>query len=669
MGPAGLASASRSPAACDANDFILQVGVNVSPPYNQGQLISYRVRAGNAEDPTASGCDVSGVTLTLTTPDGVVHTVQTGGSYPFPTAVADIGSTVLYTVNFAHAVAGPCGDKNSCPMIVTTAKATGLLHDSPAQDDPFTFSKQLSTPLSSINKVEHIIVAIQENRSADHYFGKLSTQGQPAYEAEPNTGNPNPLGGGKILPFHKPNLCETGDTNHSWNGAHQQWNHGHMNGSAKTNSIKASKNDPDPLPVDLQDPSSSRAMGYYDQTDLPFYYNLYKTFATSDRFFSSLLAGTQPNRFYLYAATSFGHIKNLSPVESAQVIANGGFPQPTIFGKFENAGISWKYYYGGNAAPGFPGTAAFLFTDVPAAKLVPIADYYTDLANGTLPQVSFIDPTFTDSAPTIITNNPPNVATDEHPPSNIQVAQKYMYNLLGALWQSSAWPTSALFLTYDEWGGYYDHVPPPKAVKPDGIKPIDEPRNVAGQFDRFGVRIPTVVVSPFAKSNFVSHDVHDHTSILKFIETRFNLFPLTQRDKAAQPMLEMFDFANAPSLTVPTSLLAPAPTVKPCAVLNGMRYGQTLSGNPFIQSNLSAKAWAGDPSLPLNVTKVEFVLSGVGVIATRTSPDIISTDNNTYSALWNTTTVANGTYTLYVVATDSAGNTGQSAPIQIIVKN
>ena len=374
---------------------------------------------------------------------------------------------------------------------------------------------------SGINEIQHIVVVIQENHSADNYLGQLYTQGQPAYTAEPNSGNPNPLGGAPLVPFRKLSVCETHDVNHSWNGAHIERNGGRMNDFAFANSASyPSASDPDystltgvsaDAPSDPLDPSGSRTMGYFDASSLPYYNTLFNTFATGDHFFSSLLGGTHPNRFYLYAATSFGWIRNLGPLDVASNFYFP-FPQPTIFGKLQAAGISWKYYYGGTKL-GMPGTAANFFEDVRAnsAKVVPLSQYYTDLQNNTLPQVSYIDPTFTDLG------NDPNVATDEHPPSSVQVGQKYAYNLIKALGQSSAWATSAMFLTYDEGGGYYDHVPPPEATPPDNIAP-DRTLPVGtnpfasflpGSFNRFGYRVPVVVVSPFAKAHFVSHHTRD----------------------------------------------------------------------------------------------------------------------------------------------------------------
>ena len=387
---------------------------------------------------------------------------------------------------------------------------------------------------SGINNVNHIVVLMQENRSADTYLGQLNAQGQPAYEAEPTNGNPNPLvTGGTITPFHKTSLCETADLNHSWNGEHQAYDNGAMDGFTAANDINSANADP-------TDPTGSRTMGYYDQTDFPFYYSLYNTFATDDRYFQSVMSQTYPNRFYLLAGTSFGHIRNDNP-------PTGGWPQTTIFDRLGAAGISWKIYYSQ-----FPFGALFSYVQQHMDHTAPISQYYADAAAGTLPDVSFVDPIFVAA---------PNTETDEHPSSNVQLGQNFAYNVVNALETSPNWSDSALFLAYDENGGFYDHVAPPSAVAPDNIAPMLQSGDTQAAFDHYGFRVPVVVVSPYSKSHYVSHVVDDHTSILKFIETRYGLSALTARDAAADPMLDMFDFNTANFATPPTFT---APTVAPC---------------------------------------------------------------------------------------------------------
>ena len=375
-----------------------------------------------------------------------------------------------------------------------------------------------------LSSVQHIVVLMQENRSEDHYFGQLSAQGQPAATPEPaNASNPNPTNpsGPPITAFHKTNYCEVADLNHSWNGTHQEWDNGAMDGFTAANVVSA-------------DPTGSRTMGYYDKRDLPFYYDMYSKFAIGDHYFASALTQTFPNRFFLLAGTSFGHIRNdLAPPD--------GFTQRTIFNLLDEASppISWKIYY--SSVP-FAYEFSYVRNQHPD-HAVPISQYYADAAAGTLPQVAFVDPIFL---------GPTNVENDEHPSSNIQVGQKFVSDVTHALFTSPNWASSALFLTYDEHGGFYDHVAPPAAPVPDGIAPMLQAGDTPGAFDRYGIRVPVAVISPFAKSHFVSHTVNDHTSILHFIETRFHLPALTNRDGSANPMLEFFDFKGAPFKTPPT---------------------------------------------------------------------------------------------------------------------
>ena len=385
----------------------------------------------------------------------------------------------------------------------------------------------------SLKSIKHVVVFMQENRSADSYFGHLNAL-QPAYEAEPVTGNPNPNGPGTIVPFHNTNLCESSDLNHSWNGEHQAWDNGAMDGFTAANDSSSAN-------PDGSDPNGARAMGYYTQADLPYYYSLYSTFATGDRYFQDVLGPTYPNRFYLLAGTSFGHIQNdNSP--------NGGYPNKTIFELLGNAHVSWKIY-----AASFPFGELFSYVLKNAKRHVfSISQYYLDAKHGRLPAVSFVDPNFLGTV---------NTETDEHPPSDVQVGQHFAYTIVTALEKSRDWRSSALFLTYDENGGFYDHVAPPAAVAPDAISPMLQPGDTAAAFNQLGPRVPVVVVSPFAKAHYVSHVVHDHTSITRFIETRFSLPSLTARDAASNPMLEFFDFSTR-TFKVPPSF--PAPSVTLC---------------------------------------------------------------------------------------------------------
>lgn len=379
--------------------------------------------------------------------------------------------------------------------------------------------------------IDHVVVFMQENRSFDAYLGQLHDEGQPEAEAEPpSASNPNPVkpGAAPVGPFHQTRYCEVADLEHSWTGAHREWDGGAMDGFTAVNATAS-------------DPTGSRAMGYYTSADLPYYYALYNTFAMADHYFSSVLGPTFPNRFYLLAGTSFGHIRNDLPPPD-------GFAQRSVFNLLDEAGVGWRVYY----SDVLPFADEFSYVRAHSeGNVFPIAQYFADAASGQLPAVSFVDPVLLGDAA---------VANAEHPPSNVQVGQAFAASVVDALFHSPDWASSALFLVYDEDGGFYDHVPPPAAPTPDGIVPMLRPGDTPAGFDRYGMRVPAVVVSPYARRHFVSHAVYDHTSILRFIETRFRLPSLTQRDAVADPMLGMFDFATA-AFAIPPPL--PRATVNP----------------------------------------------------------------------------------------------------------
>jgi phospholipase C len=420
------------------------------------------------------------------------------------------------------------GAKQLAAVVAALALVPTVLVGSASADNQ---RKSESRQVPHLRDLKHIVVLMQENRSYDEYFGALHRT------AKPLPGNPNPADpSATIAPFHQSAACEVDDLEHAWTETHAEINGGRMDGFTAQNAIAA-------------DPTGSRAMGYYNASDLPFSYRLANTFGVGDRYFASVPGPTYPNRFYEMAGTSFGHIRNDIPPE-------GGWTQPTIFGRLQQAGISWKVYYAQ-----FP-TASF-FADVKAQmdQVQPIAQYFADAAAGTLPQVAFVEPTYIGDVTT---------ESDEHPPANFQVGQQFAANVAQALMKSRDWSSSAFILTYDEHGGYYDHVAPPAALVPDGIPPILGPADVPAAFDHYGVRVPFVVASPFSKPHFVSHRVSDHTSIPALIERRFGLQPLTQRDAKANALLEYFDFAH-PHFRKPPRL--PSPTIDPakaaqCAALH-----------------------------------------------------------------------------------------------------
>jgi phospholipase C len=411
---------------------------------------------------------------------------------------------------------------------------------------PASYTYRLvAAPPAGMTAIQHIIFMLQENRSFDQYFGVMNqyranngvndnaVDGLPLNVALPD------IAGQMIPPFHLQTECEE-NTQPSWNASHIDYDNGLMDNFMKTGNL---------FPISSTiDPNGTRAVGYYDWTDLPYYYSLAFTFATSDRWFSSLMGPTGANRAYSFAATSVGFI-------GTPVSPTGGLPNFTIFDLLDQAGVSWRYYYQGSSPAWLPMWSVY-FKDT--AKAVPISNYYTDVNNpSTFPQVVFIEE---------------NGNTDEHPKPNpgtngtsesIQTGANLMSGIIGALMGSPTWTSSVFVLSYDEAGGLHDHVPPPAAAIPDGYRPLTRPgTDQPGIFNQFGMRVPLMVVSPWTGPNMVSHIVRDHTSILKLIETRFSLPPLTSRDAAADNMSEFFNFTSPPYMTPPT--LATQPTNGVC---------------------------------------------------------------------------------------------------------
>ncbi|MBS1852881.1 MAG: alkaline phosphatase family protein [Acidobacteria bacterium] len=394
-------------------------------------------------------------------------------------------------------------------------------------------------PPANLQSIQHIVIMLQENRSFDSYFGMLpdywQANGFPAqtFDGLPaNASNPSFDGTTTIPSFRLKTMCFS-DASPAWNESHVDWNRNDptsttplMDGYA-FNAAKYARNNGD------HDTEGRRAMGYYTGDDLNYYYFMASNFATSDRWFSPVMSRTPPNRQYLLAATSAGHVYPTA----------GPLSNKTIFEALENAGVSWLVYETDNNSSYFRGFQPF--ADQHSSKIVPATQFAADVQNGTLPQVALIESGY-------------RSGQDEHPNNNVQAGATYVSSFINALMNSPAWKDSVFILTYDEGGGTYDHVPPQPAVPPDDIPPSDlQPGDICSSggpncgFNYTGFRVPLIVVSPFSKKNYVSHTVADYTAILKFIETRFNLPALTRRDAAQMDMTEFFDFDHTPWATPP----------------------------------------------------------------------------------------------------------------------
>jgi phospholipase C len=400
--------------------------------------------------------------------------------------------------------------------------------------------------------IETIVVLMQENRSFDHYFGHFGkyagrTDVLSAPEDASNPDSTKPPASG-VHPWHRAEHMCFLDTNHEWSGVHTQYDDGKMDGFYETNHGDKGEVLPEPS-MSLRD--GGRAMSWYDERELPYYYALAKSFGLGDHYFCSLLGPTWPNRMYLFAATSFGQTANTFPDISA-------FPFPqndaVVLDELDKRHVDWKLYTAG----GPPGVTTALGVQVPVRYgrniLFTMEDFFADAAAGKLPPVVYLDANFTQ------TGNPDGV--DEHPPSNVQFGQRFTSRIVNALFKSPQWNKLAFFMMYDEHGGIYDHVPPPKACVPDEKTPIAKNGSKLDgvAFDRFGMRVPFLVVSPYAKRGYVSHGVYDHTSILRFIQAKHRLPALTARDANAAIPTDFFDFQSPPNLDIPA---LPEPVVDP----------------------------------------------------------------------------------------------------------
>lgn len=392
-----------------------------------------------------------------------------------------------------------------------------------------SFNISVTSAANGLSHIKHIIFMVQENRSFDDYFGMLG-----AYRASLGLSNnidglnlnaalPNTKGQ-MVHPYHYQTVC-TENLSPSWDESHRDIDGGKMDGFLQTTTS---------VPSSI-DPTGTRAMGYYDQSDLPYYYAAAARFATSDRWRSPVPTNTIPNRFYLFTATSFGNAFPVNP-------PSGGFTQPTIFANLDKAGVSWRYYYQGDASSAFIQQFSIYKTD--SAKVQPITNYFNDVKDdSTFPEVIFIE-------------RGSSIGLDEHPDANIQKGAADVANIINSLIKSPSWADSVFILTYDEGGGLYDHVLPARETPPDNIAPKLSSTDQPGSFNESGFRVPLIVISPWVKPSFVSHTTRDYTSMLRFIEDRFNVAHLTLRDANADDMMEFFDFSSGPQLLTPPALPA-----------------------------------------------------------------------------------------------------------------
>ena len=366
--------------------------------------------------------------------------------------------------------------------------------------------------------IGHVILVVKENRSFDAIYGRL---GRADVEGVPTTASNPDKAGAAVGVYHEATTCVQLDPSHQWSNMHAMWDGGKLDGFV-TNAIDNTVG-PDELTKATTD--GKFVMGGFTPEDLPFYAFLANTYALADHYHCSALSGTWANRLYLYAGQSYG-VKNTG----TNFVPDG---TKTVFDALDTAGVTWGVY----SDDDFPLDVALLSLGWNADHLGvhKTAAFFEALKAGTLPQVVFIDAKL---------NN-----EDEHPPADVQKGEAWTKAIYDAVVGSSIWLDKdgkgvALVYTYDESGGFYDHVVPPAAclAAPD-----------QAEFDHLGFRVPFVMISPFARQKYVSHTVHSHSSLLRFLEVLYDLPAMSARDANADALLDMFDFNCAPLKTPPTA--------------------------------------------------------------------------------------------------------------------
>jgi phospholipase C len=414
---------------------------------------------------------------------------------------------------------------------------------------------------------DHIVMVMQENHSFDNYLGMLPVRGQPkadgfTFNKAEEPINWNPVGNERMTVFHENGFIGENETgSQSWNDTHLQINHGAMDGFART---------------------GIGSMGYYDAPDLPFYYSLANTFCLANRWFAAVPSQTTPNRRFAQAGTAMGIINTDFPNTFTNKPNNG-----TIWDRLSKYNISWANYWSDAPTLGEMYESVLKYPE----HLARIEQFYVDAALGTLPAVSMVDcnmgavvgeitgpagkvklpfpiPTFSAALGDIN-----ETAESEEHPENVQLGEAFVARIVNAVMSGPAWHRTLLVWYYDEHGGYYDHVPPPRALAPDNILPELAPDNLPGDYTMYGVRLPVVVVSPYSRKHGVTNVVHDNTSVLSTIEQQWNLPAMTYRDANAANLMDFLD-------TSVMSFPEPPELAQPGNVIPGMLKGYQGVPNP-----------------------------------------------------------------------------------------
>ena len=384
-----------------------------------------------------------------------------------------------------------------------------------------------------LDKIEHFVFIMQENRSFDSYFGTYNgAEGIPpgVCLTDPTPGAPC------VKPYHDTNDVNRGGP-HGWDNAHGSMDGGKMDGFLieSYKGISTTGNEPCTPPAPMCTPGKDPrdVMGWHDYHEIPNYWSYANQYVLQDRMFESVASYSLPAHLYMLAAQSGGYV------------GGKGQPKPDSYSFTEitelltSGKISWNYYVTSGTTPDtedgevvgtttgveqdplkytlwnpLPAFPAVMNDPVQKGRLVDVSKFYTDAQSGTLPQVSWIIP---------------SGAVSEHPPSKVSAGMEYVTGLVNAVMQGPNWKSTAIVIAWDDWGGFYDHVPPP-GVDQYGL----------------GIRVPGLVISPYARQNYVDHKTYSFESWLKIVEERFGVTPMTARDNTALDMIDSFDFTQQP---------------------------------------------------------------------------------------------------------------------------
>jgi phospholipase C len=378
---------------------------------------------------------------------------------------------------------------------------------------PATRVKAQGLPAPAASQIDHIVVVMMENRSFDHFLGWLpgSNGTQAGLSYTDSSGESHPT-------WHLNTYegCSHPDPDHSYAGGRSEVDGGKMDGWLRTTT------------------NDTFCIGYYDEADLPFLAAAARNFTTCDNYFASILSSTFPNRVFQHAAQT-DRLSNTVDISTL----------PTIWDNLAAAGISNKYYFSN-----VPFLA--LWGDKYIGISALFADFLTDAATGNLPAVSFVDPRFT-----LIEGD---LGNDDHPHADVRAGEAFLGQVYNAVTSGPGWKNTVLVINRDEWGGFYDTIAPPRVIAPNDVDTDLVDGNAL-----LGCRVPTVVISPWTRGNpatpRINSALYDHTSVLKLIEWRYNLPPLTKRDASDEigNLAEALNFAS-PDDSVPSLPLVTPPT-------------------------------------------------------------------------------------------------------------